>query len=129
MTDQYFGAVAVPGSVLLADPPQWLVNEISLGGVAVKLATIREPRLLFVVRSGGKYVHVAGNVTTLSSEEATPFRVYRLASGVHYIQVPAGEHDEPTQNGITVFAPGVAPRLSPMDAKNPTSLLGWTRPN
>jgi hypothetical protein len=102
MGDIYFGAVKA--GTLVRFPPEWIVNTIMLGGTAIPLA-IAEPAGLFVVKLEARYAAVSesGEVAA-SAEHATPFRVYAAAGGVHYIQIPAGPLDRPSQNKITVLA-------------------------
>ena len=123
MGDIYFGAVKA--GTLVRVPPAWIVNTIMLGGTAIPLA-IAEPAGLFVVKRDEMYAAVSesGEVAA-SAEHATPFRVY-AAGGVHYIQIPAGTLDRPSQNKITVLAPkeGNKIGIAEMDTQKKPA-YGW----
>jgi hypothetical protein len=131
MGDIYFGAVRT--GTLVRVPPAWIASTIVQGGSAV-LLEIAEPAGLFVVKRGAMYVAVAGAgtgaATRLAPDQATPFRVYVVASesAVYYIQIPAGPLDRPSSNVITVLAPNVEKGgvlVTEMDTKNPNPRLGW----
>jgi hypothetical protein len=140
MGDIYFGAVS--GGTLVRDVPEWIVNTILSDGTAIRLP-ITEPAGLFVVKkpnSPASYVAIAetsetgqaagssASVTILSADRATPFRVF-VHAGVHYIQIPAGPLDMPSQNKITVLAPnegtGHTLVIREMGTKDPVPSFGW----
>ncbi len=140
MGDIYFGAVS--GGTLVRDVPEWIVNTILSDGTAISLP-ITEPAGLFVVKkkNTASYVAIAETtetseaggpaetsaaVTILSADRATPFRVF-VRAGVHYIQIPAGPLDLPSQNKITVLAPkdGTGLVIRDMGTKDPVPSFGW----
>jgi hypothetical protein len=117
------------------------VNTILSDGTAISLP-ITEPAGLFVVKktNTASYVAIAetaetgetsetsASVTILSADRATPFRVF-VRDGVHYIQIPAGPLDLPSQNKITVLAPkegtGHTLVIRDMGTKDPVPSFGW----
>jgi hypothetical protein len=139
MGDIYFGAVS--GGTLVREVPEWIVNTILSDGTAISLP-ITEPAGLFVVKktNTASYVAIAetaetgetsetsASVTILSADRATPFRVF-VRDGVHYIQIPAGPLDLPSQNKITVLAPkegtGHTLVIRDMGTKDPVPSFGW----